>query len=114
MTTCEVLEEALKKGGKAVWRPRPALLVPKGMGEMLRGDLETVREVMRRAAVFCQQAIPFLKGAGADPLFILVLDQEPGGGCVSCHAPVTPGRFRCALCALAVTIALSGLEVNGT
>lgn len=107
MNGCTVLEDALAKGGKVVWDPptRPRLLVPKGMGAAIQQELATVREVLRRATIFHEQAAAFIRGGGAIP-FLALPEHGQGDGCFSCGALVERGRFRCAICALAVALAL--------
>ena len=107
MNGCAVLEDALAKGGKVVWDPpaRPRLFVPKGMGAKIQEDLATVREVLRRATIFREQAAAFIREGGAIP-FLALPEHGQGDGCFSCGALVERGRFRCAICALAVTLVL--------
>ena len=103
MSGCTVLEDALAKGGKVVWDPptRPRLFVPKGMRGKLQQDIETIREVLRRAVLFREQA------QRPGPLPLLVLPGYQGeGGCLSCGTGIDLGYFRCAICALAVALAL--------
>lgn len=107
MNSCAVLEDALAKGGKVVWDPpaRPRLFVPKGMGAKIQKDLATVREVLRRATIFREQAAAFIREGQALP--ILALPEQGGGqGCLSCGGPVERGHFRCEVCTLAVVLAL--------
>ena len=105
MNGCELLEEALRKGGKVEWTPpgKPQLFVPKGMGVLFQQDIETVREVLRRAALFREQA----QTPGPVPLLVLPGYQgDTDDRCVSCGVRVDSTGFRCALCRLAVTLAL--------
>ncbi len=100
---CALLEEALAKGGRVIFEPpgHPRLLVPLGMGAKLREDVKTVREVLRRAVLFREQA------QRPGPLPLLVLPGYRGqGGCLSCGTGIDLGYFRCAICALAVALAL--------
>jgi len=102
---CELLEEALKKGGRVEWTPptKPALLVPKGMAVLIQRDIAPVKEVMRRAVTFREQA------QTPGPVPLLVLPGHQGGpGCLSCGDRVEHGGFRCAICRLAVHLALEG------
>ena len=103
MTGVVALAEVLARGGRVVWdAPRPRLMVPPDLREKVLADRETVKEVLRRAALFRQQA------RTPGPLPILALPGAPlsGPGCLSCGATVERGRFRCAVCALAVDLAL--------
>ncbi|MBI4391131.1 MAG: hypothetical protein HY575_04550 [candidate division NC10 bacterium] len=98
------LKEALALGGRVVWNPpeRPRLLVPAGHRDRLLADRETIREVLRRAVIFRAQA------RTTGPLPILALPDAPldGPGCMSCGSWAEPDHFRCAVCALAVALAL--------
>ncbi|MGH7407870.1 MAG: hypothetical protein ACREKF_07685 [Candidatus Methylomirabilales bacterium] len=104
MSGVAALQEALARGGRVIWDPpaRPRLLVPAGERDRVLADRETVREVLRRAALFRQQ----VRTPG--PLPILALPEAPlnGPGCLSCGGTVERRRFRCAVCALAVDLAL--------
>lgn len=106
MGAVTVLAEALAHGGKIVWEPpeRPKLILPKGVRERLEPDRETVKEILRRAAIFREQALTFIQLGRSLP--VLALPEYVGGnGCVSCGAPRTRA-FRCAMCSLAVALAL--------
>ena len=108
MGAVTVLAEALAHGGKVVWEPpeRPKLILPKGVRERLEPDRETVKEILRRAAIFREQALTFIKEDR--PLPILSLPEHPGrGGCLSCGTPVERSHFRCDVCTLAVVLALN-------
>ncbi|MBI3988181.1 MAG: hypothetical protein HY347_01045, partial [candidate division NC10 bacterium] len=101
MGDVNVLIEVLTLGGKVLWDPpdRPRLLVPGGVGAKLREDLGTVREVLRRAVLFREQANT------SGPIPLLVLPEHPGNeGCISCGSPVDSGHFRCPVCSLAVAL----------
>ena len=100
---CAILEEALAKGGRVIFEPpdHPRLLVPRGMAAKLQDDLDTIREVLRRAILFREQA------QTTSTLPLLVLPGHQGGeGCLSCGTPVERGHFRCEVCTLAVVLAL--------
>ncbi len=102
-----VLRDALARGAKVVWDPldRPRLLVPPGLHDSITAHREAVKEVLRRAAIFRAQA----RTPGPCPLLVLP-DCPEGGGCLSCGAGLPSGhRYRCALCALAVQLALQGI-----
>lgn len=105
MTAVEVLTEVLAKGGKVVWDPpdKPRLLAPPSLHEAIRGDRETIREILRRATVFRSQV------QQPGPWVPLALPGAPNlrDGCLSCGVPLDPGRtWRCEVCALAVALAL--------
>lgn len=103
MTAVAVLTEALARGGKVVWEPpdRPRLLAPPSLHKAIKADGATVREILRRAAIFREQA----GTPGLCPILALP-DCPHGDGCLSCGATIAPGHFRCELCALAVKLAL--------
>jgi hypothetical protein len=107
MADCATLSEALALGGKVVFDPpdKPRLLVPKGMGAKVQADAPTIREVLRRAAIFRAQAERFLREGRAFPLLVLS-EHARAEGCLSCGEALGPNRYRCAVCALAVTLAL--------
>lgn len=109
------LTEALAQGGQVVWdAPKPRLLVPPGFRSKVEAHRETVREVLRRAAIFREQAFAFIQGGQALPLLTLPeYGGEIGGGCISCGAAAAPGSSRCPICALAVELALAALEEAG-
>lgn len=106
MSGVAALAEALARGGRVVWDPPdcPRLLVPAGQRDRVLADRVTVREVLRRAVIFREQA------RTAGPLPILALPDAPlnGPGCISCGTSTEPDYFRCAVCALAVALALDG------
>lgn len=110
MTGVAALAEALARGGRVVWdAPRPRLLVPPALRDRVLADRETVRKLLGRAALFREQARRFIHEGR--PLPILALPEYGGeirGGCISCGDPAGPGPFRCAVCALAVRLALEG------
>lgn len=109
MTAVAVLTEALARGGRVVWVPpdKPRLLAPPSLHEAIKADRATVKEILRRAAVFREQAERFIRHGKALP--ILALSEHPGSdGCWSCGVQVEARHFRCELCALAVTLALDG------
>ena len=67
--------------------------------------MSTDKEILRRAAIFREQAERFIRQG--KPLPILTLpERSEGDGCCSCGAPIQDRRYRCELCALAVTLAL--------
>ena len=103
MTAVAVLTEALARGGKVVWEPpdKPRLLAPPSLHQALKADRETVKEILRRAAIFREQA------RTPGPLPLLALPEHQGrDGCLSCGTPIDRGRFRCKACTLAVKLAL--------
>lgn len=108
MTGVAALAEVLARGGRVVWdAPRPRLLMPPDLRERVLADRETVRELLRRAVIFRGQAERFIRDGR--PLPVLALPEHRGDrGCISCGAPAGPGPFRCAVCALAVGLALQG------
>lgn len=110
MTALETFSHALAQGGKILW-DRPGgirVMVPKALRERLEVERETIREVLRRAAVFREQAARFILEGQLLP--VLALPERPeGNGCWSCGAPLQSRRYRCEVCALAVTLALEGM-----
>lgn len=99
--------EALTRGGKVVWEPpdEPQLLAPPSLHQAIKADRETVKEILRRAAIFREQAERFIRQG--KPLLALALPERPeGNGCWSCGAPLRDRRYRCESCELAVTLAL--------
>jgi len=107
MGTLTLLAETLTHGGKVLWDPpeRPKLILPKGVRERLEPDREDIKEVLRRAAIFREQALTFIQEGRALPVLTLP-GQDGDAGCWSCGAPVETGHFRCEPCALAVKLAL--------
>jgi hypothetical protein len=107
MTAVAVLQDALTRGGRVVWEPpdKPRLLAPPNLHEAIKADRETVKEVLRRAAIFRQQAIRFLRHGGLFPILALP-DRPEGDGCTSCGITLNGRRYRCEVCALAVALAL--------
>lgn len=109
MTAVAVLTEALARGGKVVWEPpeKPRLLAPPSLHQAIKADRETVKEILRRAAIFREQAEGFIRGGRL--LQVLALpERAEGNGCWSCGAPLTGRLYRCEVCALAVKLALEG------
>jgi hypothetical protein len=109
MTAVAILSEALARGGRLLWDPpqKPRLLIPTALRAQLDPERETVREVIRRATIFRQQALAFIQPGQALP--ILALPERPEGeGCLSCGIPIDAGHYRCDMCALAVNLALEG------
>jgi hypothetical protein len=105
MTAVELLTEMFALGGRAILDPdKPRLLVPPGMGDRIRAERETVREILRRAIVFRAEAERFVRDGGVLPL--LTLPGAPAGPCISCGGDLAGGRYRCPVCAMAVNIAL--------
>ena len=104
-----ILSEALAHGGKVLWEPpeRPKLILPKGIRERLEPDRGTVREILRRATVFRDQAQRFMREGGLLPILALQ-DRPEGDGCASCGTPLNGRCYRCEVCALAVALALEG------
>ena len=109
MTGVAVLTEAMTRGGKVVWDPpdKPRLLAPPSLHQALKADRETVKEVLRRAAIFREQATRFVREGRALPILALQ-DRPEGDGCASCGTPLNGRRYRCEVCALAVALALEG------
>jgi hypothetical protein len=109
MGAVTLLAEALAQGGKVLWDPpeRPKLILPKGVRERLEADRETIREVLRRAAIFRGQANVFIRGGRLLPVLALP-DRPEGEGCWSCGQPAPSRRYRCDVCGLAVALALGG------
>lgn len=109
MTAVQTLSEALARGGKVIWDApgRPRVMVPKPLRERLEAGRDTIREVLRRAAIFREQAAVFIRHGGMLP--ILALPEHQGfDGCWSCGTQVEAGHYRCPMCAIAVTLALDG------
>jgi hypothetical protein len=108
VTAVVVLTEALARGGKVVWDPpdRPRLLAPPSLHAAIKADRETVKEILRRAAIFREQAEGFIRPGKA--LRVLALPGVERDGCISCGAPLRGRRYRCEVCALAVRLALEG------
>jgi len=103
MNAVVILTEALARGGKVVWDPpdRPRLLAPPRLHQAIKADRGTVKEILRRAATFREQA----RTPGPWPY--LTLPGVEGDGCISCGVPLSPGqRYRCPVCELAVKLAL--------
>jgi len=70
-----------------------------------RHKQDILAEVTRRVAVFRNQAEVFIREGRALP--ILTLSEHQGRkGCISCGSSVDGGGYRCAVCALAVKLAL--------
>jgi len=107
MTAVAVLTEALARGGKVVWEPpdKPRLLAPPSLHQAIKADRDTVKEILRRAAIFRDQAQQFILEGRALPI-LAFLDRVEGDGCWSCGVPVEPQHYRCEVCALAVALAL--------
>jgi hypothetical protein len=75
--------------------------------QAIKADRETVKEILRRAAIFREQATRFIREGRALPT--LALPEHQGlEGCQSCGNPLHGRRYRCDLCALAVGLALDG------
>lgn len=107
METVTVLAEALARPGARVeLGPPPQLWIAKTYRERLEPDRETVREVLRRATVFREQAAQFIEDGRPLPVLALPGTLETPGGCISCGVDLAGGRYRCPVCALAVSIAL--------
>lgn len=106
MTAVAVLTEALTRGGRVVFDPpdKPRLFAPPSLHEAIKADRATVKEILRRAAIFREQAERFIRAGRGLPVF--ALPGCPQGGCISCGGDLAGGRYRCPVCTLAVTIAL--------
>ncbi|OGB93776.1 MAG: hypothetical protein A2Z31_05005 [candidate division NC10 bacterium RBG_16_65_8] len=107
MGNCAVLSEALALGGRVIFDPpeKPRLLVPKGMGAKVQADSPSVREVLRRAAIFRVQAEQFLREGRELPLLVLPEYQRTQEGCLSCGETIGPNGYRCPVCVMAITLA---------
>ncbi len=110
MTGAMAIAEALDRGGRVEWSPaeRPRLLVPRSLRPKVEANRETVREVLRRAVIFREQAEGFMREGQCFPPFYLPYHPGDGPGlCTACGAPLSPGRWcRCEVCDLAVRIVL--------
>ncbi len=106
-TVVRLLTEVLADGGRVLWDPpeRPRLLIPKGVRERLETNRDTIREILRRATHFRDQAVTFIQYGRVLPRLALP-DRTGERGCLSCGVDVEPGHFRCEVCDLAVKIAL--------
>jgi hypothetical protein len=111
MTCVAVLTEALARGGKVVWDSpgKPRLLAPPSLHDAIKADRETVKEILRRAAILREQANVFIREGRLLPVLALP-DRPEGDGCWSCGDPVEGRGYRCELCALAVALALEGKQ----
>ena len=107
MTAVGVLQKALAQGGRVEWNPpdKPRLFAPPSLHEAIKADRETVKEILRRAAIFRGQAAEFIQDGKAIPRLVLP-DRPDGDGCLSCGVPIPSRRYRCEACTLAVTLAL--------
>jgi len=107
MNAVVILTEALARGGKVVWDPpdRPRLLAPPRLHQAIKADRGTVKEILRRAATFREQARRFIQHGRLLPILALP-DRPEGDGCLSCGAALEGRPYRCELCALAVKLAL--------
>ncbi len=110
MTAVAVLQEALARGGRVEWSPpdKPRLLAPPSLHAAIKADRETVKEILRRAAIFREQATRFLREGRGFPI-LAIPEHEGLEGCHSCGSPLHGRRYRCDLCALAVALALEGM-----
>ena len=94
------LSEALARGGRVVWdAPKPRLLVPPSLRPKVEADREAVREILRRAALFRDQAAAFIRdGRPLPTLAFPEYDGRTRGGCISCGAPPArvPSAVPCA------------------
>jgi hypothetical protein len=105
MTGVSILREAIKQGAHVVFDPSGTarLFAPPDLHERIKSDREAVKEVLRRAALFREQA----RTPGPVP-YLMLPDRLKGDGCLSCGATVPRGHvLRCPACALAVRIALN-------
>ncbi len=106
MTGVMALTEVLTRGGRVEWDGScPRLLVPPALKDRVLADRETVREILRRAAQFREQAGRFIRD-GQLLRMLALPEAAEGGGCLSCGARVDAGRYRCGVCTLAVQLAL--------
>ncbi len=97
------LVEALHRGGRVIWDDPPAhprLTAPPELRGPLLADRETLRLVLGRAAAFRAHL------GSRDFLPVMVLPDRPPGdrGCISCGVETT--TIRCAVCSIALWIAL--------
>ncbi len=90
-----------------IWNPpdKPRLLAPPSMHETIKADRETVKEILRRATLFREQARRFIQHGRLLPILAFP-DRPEVDGCLSCGAALEGRLYRCELCALAVTLAL--------
>jgi hypothetical protein len=100
-----ILAEALANGARVELGPPHRLWIGKSYRERLEPDRETVREILRRAVVFREQAAGFILDGRPLPILALPGCQE-GDGCISCGTALEGRRFRCEVCTLAVKLAL--------
>ncbi len=96
----ERVAEALRRGVHVVWNP-PRYRGPVSALALAKEVPDTAREVLRRAAIFREQA----QHASVCPLLMLPGVEFEPDGCISCSAPIR-GGFRCRLCELAAHLAL--------
>ncbi len=108
MEALTLLADALSNGGRVEWEPETRLLLPRGVRQRLEPDRETIREVLRRAKVFREQAQEFIRQGRLLPVLALPGAPETPGGCLSCGGTLYEGQYRCPMCALAVKLALEG------
>lgn len=112
MVSVRALAEALAHGGQVLWdRPdRPRVRVPARWVDAVRGEPEVLREVLRRTIEFRRQ---LAKAAGGPIIPYLLLPSAPAprlGTCISCGTAI-PSGWRCAICLLAVRIAIGAKPV---
>jgi len=100
----EALTQALASGGEILWDPpdKPKIIAPKTSIKQIRGDIQVVREVLRRAVIFRSQ----IDGDGPFKLFILPEGKDSDAGCISCAVNIPVEDIRCPLCQAAACIAL--------
>jgi hypothetical protein len=100
----EALTKALSSGGEILWDPpdKPKIVAPKASIKQIRGDIQAVREVLRRAVLFRSQ----IDGDGPFKLFILPEGKDSDAGCISCAVDIPVENIRCPLCQTAAWIAL--------
>ena len=111
MTAVLALRMVLAQGGKVEWDPsgKPHLRIPPSAHLLIRPHRDSIREILRRAAVLREQALRFIpKGLPMPPLALP--EHQGGDGCLSCGAGVSEGHSRCAVCAMAITVALQDLR----
>ncbi len=96
---------------RAAQRPSPEADVevqlpsPSALAPQVKTNLEATPEVLRRSAMFLEQAERFLREGRALPLLILP-ERHGDTGCLSCGAPLKGRQWRCPICTLAVRLAL--------
>jgi hypothetical protein len=115
MIGLQALWEILAGEGKVEWDAsgNPHLLASPETHPLIYAHRDTIREVLRRARLLRAQALQFIPKQ--IPMPVLALPDCPGvTGCLSCGAAVTTGQYRCALCAVAVELAIADFHYQFT